>query len=137
MHDDVTVAALLAISIGLLKIVEKVIEWGFKKVSERNGNAVNTGITSVQLDPESARYFREIYEKAHDIHNTISIKDNDGVPMVYSSRSNNENVKDIALCLRDVSSSQERITSALDKIEDKIDIVNDKTDSLMMASKKR
>jgi hypothetical protein len=124
MHDDATIAGLLALAIGLIKVIEVLVIWGMKKMKSGREGA-NGHVTLVQLDPSTSQALKEILEKVHDVHQISQVKDQDGIPMMYSSRSNNENVKQIALCLRDVSHCQERIVEKLDKMNDKLETISD------------
>lgn len=116
MYNEAIIAALIAIVVSFAKIVEMCIGWFVGKFKKKEG----TNGHNIHLDPETCRILRDIYEKSHDLFNVIGVKDSDGVPMVYSSRSNNENVQQIALILRDVVNTQERIVTCLDRMNEKV-----------------
>ena len=127
ISNEATVAALLGLTIGLVKVIERLVDWALNSRKKSNGNGVSNGTnghkTYVQLDPETTAYLRELQEKIHDIHATVAVKDSEGIPMMYSSRANNEDIKQVALCLRDVSNNQERIAETLEKTSERIELL--------------
>lgn len=106
-------ASLIAIGMGLIKIIEKLVEWGSKKIKKANGN----GTTVVSLDPETSRMLARV---GH-IDEIVSVRDNDGRPLVYSPRSMEENMDRVTDILKEVAASQMRVYSRMDENTEKLD----------------
>lgn len=117
--DASTTAGLFALAMGLMKVLEIMATWLVKKMGPTKEKSEK--VLVVQLDPEVSRMIRDTHDNVHRMHDVLSVKDHDGVPMVYSSRTTAENVNSIAAAMRDVASAQERIAGVIEKIEDKVD----------------
>lgn len=129
--DHLTLASLLSVAVIVMKTAEKFFEWASKKVGRGEKN-----IVIVQLDPESSRMIRETHENTLHVTDLISVRDHDGTPMVYSSRTASENVQLIAAAMQDVSKSQERLASTLDKVEEKQDKAVANTEAILQIVKR-
>jgi hypothetical protein len=114
---DPNVAALIAVAMGLVRIVEKIVEWGVKKMSGEEKKAV------VVLDPDTTRIINEIHSRTLSLTETIGLRDPDGVPMVYSSRQVAEDVRATALVLRDISYTQQKLLDRLEALDDRVEDV--------------
>lgn len=123
MEQEAIIAGLFALALGLVKVVEVSIAMIAKRVSGTKSEKVDKidRVVVVQLDPEVSRLIRDTHDRVHTLHDIVNVKDHDGVPMVYSSRTMAENVTLIAAAMKDVSSSQERLADVMEKIEDKVD----------------
>lgn len=112
MDSPGTMGALLALAVGVVKLLEKLTEWGFGKMRSRK-NAANghTNGHSSHLDTETALVLKEI-------HGIVSIRDHDGVPLVYWPRSQIETQKEIAETLRDISRSNDKMVDRLEQVVD-------------------
>lgn len=118
MENPGTVGALLALAIGVVRLVETFAQWAYKKwVKRAEEDAEGTGTNghrnghSAKLDPETALALKEI-------HDTVTLKDSDGVPLVYWPRSQIDTQKDIAKTLQDISRSQDKMVDRLQTIVD-------------------
>lgn len=116
-HDDTTVAMLIALAMGLMKVLEKFAEWAMSKMKKDKG----TNGHSAKLDPETAMALKEI----HDI---VQLKDSDGVPLVYWPRSQTETQKEMAETLRDISRAQDKTVDRLELVADRLGDIVKNTD---------
>lgn len=132
MNDSATIAGLIALAVSLVKLLELFAAWALKKIQPAKDGS-NGHVSLVQLDPITSQALRDILERVHDVSEIVKVKDRDGTPMVYSSRTNNDNVQQIATCLRDVSKCQERIVERLDKMDDKLSAVENNSDNMLKA----
>ncbi len=119
MVEETTVAALIAISIGLVRIVEKLVEWGMKKVSPKESSEPKE--TVVHLDHETTRVLHDIQIKAHNMTEAMGVRDKDGTPMIYSSRSVGDDIERIAILMRDCTFAQQRLLDRLEQLDDKVE----------------
>lgn len=119
MTDQATIAGLLALAIGLVRVLEKVIEWGSKKI---RGGTENRGETTtiVRLDGETTRMVHDIHTRTGWMSETMSVKDPDGTPMIYSPRSIGDDMKDIASLIRDASLVNQRVLDRLESLDDRV-----------------
>lgn len=95
-HDHVSIGAITAGAIGLVKIMESLVSWASKKV--RPGKEKQ----EVTLAVEPSRMLRETYEHASHVSNIVSLRDGDGIPMVYTPRSALQNQLKMAEAIRDI-----------------------------------
>ena len=114
MDPTATTAGLIALAIGLVKIVEKLVEWVIKKMSPDGGKNV------VQLDPEMSRMVQETHARVVVMADTMSVKDGDGVPMVYSSRVIADDVRSTAMILKDISYTQQKLLDRLESLDERV-----------------
>lgn len=77
-------AAIIALALGLLKVVEILVGWIVKKFN--HGDKAPTAVTIVQLDPEASRMIRETNEMVADIHSAVDRTDPDGSLLIYGPR---------------------------------------------------
>jgi hypothetical protein len=108
-------AALIAVSYGLVKLLEMTITALVKKYTK--GDKQQS--IDVSFDPEITNRITKISDKVEQMHSVMSKSDNDGTPMVYSSRSGMEAVRDIAVIIRNVSMTQERLAHVMERLEQK------------------
>jgi hypothetical protein len=114
--DHAILTSALAIALMLVKVLEKSFDWVTKKLTkEKEG-----GTSRVELAEEPSRMIRETYESARRVDEISSVRDHDGIPMVYTPRSALENQLKMAEALRDMSrdtvSSQEEISRKIDEV---------------------
>lgn len=119
MESEAIIAGLLALALGFIKVLEVFGTWFVKKLGPTKEKSDK--VVVVQLDPEVSRMIRDTHDRVHSMHDILTVKDHDGTPLVYSSRSMAENVSVVAAAARDISSSQERIVEILEKIDDNVD----------------
>jgi hypothetical protein len=103
-------ATLIALAMGLVKVLEKFADWLMKRGKDDKSTMV------ASLDAEASRMVRETYEKGADVHQVVSRTDNDGIPMVYTPRSYLDNQLRMAEALRDVSKGTESNAEKIDEI---------------------
>jgi hypothetical protein len=113
--DTPLAAALIALIIALVKIVEKMIDWIFRKVGPKTGR--EPGAITVQLDPEVSKLIKETADDMHEVKMTMSRVDVDGTPMVYSSRKGYDALNQLASVVRDIATTQVRLAAGLDRLE--------------------
>jgi uncharacterized protein Yka (UPF0111/DUF47 family) len=114
INDPGLLTGLLIMAITLVKIIDKLIDIATNRFKKNKGE---TGTTVVQLDPEMSKMISTTSENVRDVHAVMGRVDKDGTPMVYSSRSGTETLREIVMTLRDIASSQERLAASLDKME--------------------
>lgn len=124
MADPTTLAMLVAAVMGLIKVLEISIQALVKKYGKQD----KTNDISITLDPDVTKKITAIADKIDQVHTVMQKTDNDGTPMVYSSRSGMEAVRDIAVIIRNVSMTQERLANVMDRLEQKFS-EHDRTDS--------
>lgn len=109
-------AAIIALAYGLIKLLEIAITALAKKYAKGGDKAQSI---EVSLDPELTAKITEMNDKISSMHGVMNKSDNDGTPMVYSSRSGTEAVRDIAVIIRNVSQTQERLAHVMERLEQK------------------
>jgi ABC-type transporter Mla subunit MlaD len=102
----------MALAMGLVKVLEKVFDWA----SNRKGKEIKA-----VLDGDTARTLRETNEQVRHTSDIIGLRDNDGIPMVYTPRSYLDNQLKMTEALRDLSQNQDTTTSQLEATNKKID----------------
>jgi hypothetical protein len=107
--DPTVTAGLLALAMGLLKIIESLITWGFKKLTASK----EKGVTIVELSPEASQMIR-------DIHTTTTRVNDEGFPLVYGPRS-----------------ELHMLTAALDVAAEKIDEIDARTEDILESVNKK
>lgn len=109
-------AAIVALAYGLVKLLEMTITALVKKYTKSGDKAQSVEVT---FDPEMMQKLTAMNEKVTAMYSVMSKSDNDGTPMVYSSRSGMEAVRDIAVIIRNVSQTQERLAHVMERLETK------------------
>lgn len=122
-------AALIALSMALVKVLEVAVSGLIKKYGKQKDTTTQI---DVSLDSETQRRINETHDKIDRVAQLLSKTDNDGTPMVYSSRSGMEAVRDIAVIIRSVSLAQERLASIMERLEGKFS-QHDQQDQLTFA----
>lgn len=115
--DHALLGALMAMSVGLVKIIERLVDWMVEKKKKRledeeraaKGTNGHSNGHSAKLDEETAVALKEI-------HGIVSLKDQDGVPLVYWPRSQIATQKEIAETLCDINRSQDKMVDRLETI---------------------
>jgi ABC-type transporter Mla subunit MlaD len=110
--DHALLAGAMALAMGLVKVLEKVFDWA----SNRKGKEIKA-----VLDGDTARTLRETNEQVRHTSDIIGLRDNDGIPMVYTPRSYLDNQLKMTEALRDLSQNQDTTTSQLEATNKKID----------------
>lgn len=123
-------AALVAVSLGLVKLLEITIIAVIKRYTKSGDRTQQVEVT---LDPELTDKISQMNEKVTTMYSVMSKSDNDGTPMVYSSRSGMEAVRDIAVIIRNVSQTQERLAHVMERLEQKF-AEHDRTDHTIQTS---
>lgn len=119
-------AAMIAVALGLMKLLEVAIMAIVKKYTGKDGKPV----VEVTLDPALIEKISSIADEVSHVHDVIRKTDNDGTPMVYSSRSGIEAVRELTMLLKSVSLTQERLAHVMDRLENKF-IDHDRQDALI------
>lgn len=101
--DHATIGAVITLALGVVKAAEAFINWLIKK--SRGKEAAARALT-VDLSTEPARMLRETYERANRIDDVMSLKDRDGIPMVYTPRSFIDTQSRVAEAIRDLGTGQ-------------------------------
>jgi hypothetical protein len=115
--DQAILAAAMAVAVGLVKVVEKLVDW----LAKKSRNAKGEGVTVVSLDPETSRVVRETHELSENVARVIERTDYDGVPMVYTPRSIVGNQLKMAEAIRELSHAQDRVHESQEEIDRKLD----------------
>ncbi len=114
MEPATTTAGLIAVAIGLVKIVEKLVEWTFKKMSPDGAKPV------VELSPEISRLIHETHQRTVLMAEIMGVKDGEGVPLMYSSRVIAEDVRSTAMVLKDISYTQQKLLDRLEALDERV-----------------
>jgi len=114
--DHAIITSAMAIALVIVKILERSVDWITKKLTkEKEG-----GVSRVELAAEPSRMIRETYEQTKHADEILSVRDGDGIPMVYTPRSALDNQLKMAEALRDMGrdtvSSQEQISKKIDEV---------------------
>jgi hypothetical protein len=117
-------AAIIALAFGLVKVL--VIE--VQALVKKYGKPQSAQAVEIQFDPEVSKRISDMSEQVDRMSNVMGKTDNDGTPMVYSSRSGMEAVRDIAVIIRSVSTAQERLARVMERLEERF-VDHDKTDA--------
>ena len=121
LADSAALAATVSVAVGLMKVVERLIDNHVKKDSDKKEEKKESEKKVViTVDSALGEILGQNTEKINDIHKVMSKTDNDGSPLVYSSRTSLDLVRTIAQMLHEVSINQERLAKTLEKLEDKI-----------------
>lgn len=106
--DPTLTAGLLALAMGLLKVLESVITWAFKKMTAHKEKP-----TVVQLAPEATQMLR-------DIHIVSTRVNEEGVPLIYGPRA-----------------EMHHLAAALDATHEKLDQIGEQADDIFLAINKK
>lgn len=104
MENPTTVATLLALALGLVKIVESLIVWTMKRFSGKE----ELRPTVVELGPEASRMLRDMSGQVATIHSIQSKTDDLGAPLVYGPR---YELHQVAAALADVDKKVEDVAA--------------------------
>lgn len=107
---------LVALVVGLVRIVEVILRWGLNKVQKKQAQGASKPLV-VQLDPEVSKIIHETDQNVRDMHMVMGRVDQDGTPMVYSSRSGIDTLREIAAMVKQAAASQERLAATLDRLD--------------------
>jgi hypothetical protein len=127
--DSVTVAAFVALAMGLMEIIKQLVNWLGKKITGKDKDVTTL---SVQLDPEVSRLIHESSEQVKQMSAVVFRTDNDGVPLVYSDRKAEENVSRLAELMKDLADSQRRLADSMARLDQAFES-HDKTDAIVFA----
>ena len=105
----------VAIALGFIRLLEILIVALVRKLN-KNGKE---HVMEVTLDQDLVKRISDMAEKIGFLHDIVGKTDNDGTPMVYSSRSNVEATRDIVAIIRNVQLSQERTAHIMERLEQK------------------
>ena len=127
--DSVTVAAFVALAMGLMEIIKQLVNWLGKKITGKDKDAATL---MVQLDPEVSRIIHESGEQMKTVSSIIGRTDGDGIPLVYSDRKAEENVSRLAEMMKDLADSQRRLADSMMRLDQAFES-HDKTDAIVFA----
>lgn len=108
---------LVALTVGLVRIMEVILKWGLGKLKKDPHPTGTTKPMVVQLDPEVSKLIHETDQNVRDMHMVMGRVDQDGTPMVYSSRSGIDTLREIAAMVKETARSQERLAATLDRLD--------------------
>lgn len=112
--DPALMATLLAIAMGLVKILESVVTWAIKRVRPESADKQMV----VRLDSESSRLIRNTSDKIDSISIIVNRVDQMGTSLIYGPRT-------------DVS----YVSAAVERIEEKVDNIEKLTESIASSKK--
>lgn len=128
LSEPVTLAALLALAMGLMEVIKQLVGWLGKKITGKDGSQT----LLVQLDPEVSRIIHESGRQVEAMANVVFKTDNDGVPLVYSDRKAESSISTLADSMRDLTNAQERLAISMARLDASFES-HDKTDSVIFA----
>ena len=126
--DPTITAVLIALAMVLSETIKLLVSWTAKKIKKDKGEEVQT--LEVSLDPEVSRMIYEMSQQMRDVHNTMSKSDHEGVPMVYSSRADAQNLKMVVDVMKELSSFQQRLAVLSERLDNRLE-KRDKDDALV------
>ena len=130
LQDPATTAAIFALLMAIVKVVEKIVSWATSKIPSKASKSVSAKVnTIVHLDPGVSQAISETGRNVREMHAVLNRVDLDGTPMVYSSRSDTEHLRQTALIMQEVSRTMERIVDSLERLETKFEH-HDRADTL-------
>lgn len=121
-------AVLIALALILAETIKLLITWMSKKMKREKSEQTET--VEVDLDPEISRAIHEIGHQVREMYSVLSKCDNDGVPMVYSSRTDAQNLKMIVDVMKELSAFQQRLVAISERLDNRFER-NDKNDALV------
>jgi hypothetical protein len=107
----------VALVVGLVRILEVVLRWGLGKMKKEQAAHGPVKPLVVQLDAEVSKIIHDTDQNVRDMHMVMGRVDQDGTPMVYSSRSGIDTLREIAAMVKETARSQERLAATLDRLD--------------------
>ena len=129
ISEPVTIAALVALAMGLMEVIKQLVGWLGKKLSGKDA-AHQTLL--VQLDPEVSRIIHESGEQVKAMSAVVFKTDNDGVPLVYSDRKAEENISRLASSMTVLTDAQNRLAISMGRLDNLFE-QHDKTDAIVFS----
>lgn len=117
MQDAITtgqLTALIALAMGLVKVIETAVGALARRIRPPRPQMVE-----VKLLPADSEALHDVRERVARMDGILAKTDNDGTPMVYSSRTGTEAVRDTAVIIRSIQQTQERILALIERLEDR------------------
>lgn len=125
--DPTIMTSMMALAFGLMKLLELTLTALFKKYKPSKPQHVE-----VEFDPELSKKINNMDEKLSAMVSVMARTDNDGTPMVYSSRTSVDAVREIVIVIRNISQTQERLAHMLERLEQKF-VDHDRADNVLSA----
>jgi hypothetical protein len=122
--DHALLGALMAMSVGLVKIIERVVDWAVAKKkkkleddedAERQNSNGHRPFVIVQLDPEASRMIMNTNNKINQVSDIIAKIDSNGIPMVYTPRAMVGAQEKLADEMKDLTNGQQLILREIDR----------------------
>jgi hypothetical protein len=107
----IVVAAATVIA-AIFKLMEAMFSWMSKKLGKEKETVY------CELDPETMGIFRQIGESLRRVDEIVSVRDQNGVPMVYTSRDAIAKVHKIHSDAAEIRKSQDEIVEDLGDVAD-------------------
>lgn len=126
-NDPTITAVLIALALVLAETIKLVVAWTAKKIRKDKGDDVQT--VEVHLDPEVSRIIHEMSQEVRSLGGVISKSDQDGVPLIYSSRSDAQNLKTIVDVMKEISAFQQRVVALSERLDGRFE-KHDKEDAV-------
>lgn len=127
-NDPTITAVLIALALVLAETIKLVVAWTAKKIKKDKGEDAQK--FDVHLDPEISRLIHDMSQEVRMLGGVISKSDQDGVPLIYSSRSDAQNLKVVVDVMKELSAFQQRIVSLSERLDSKFE-KHDKEDAVV------
>lgn len=119
----------VAVALGLMRLLEITILAIVKKF----GKGGHERVVDVSLDATLTEKINKMADRIGHVHDVVDKTDNDGIPMVYSSRSSVEATREIVMIIRNVSQTQERLAHVMERLEHKF-LEHDRQDAVVQTN---
>lgn len=116
--SSVLVASLIALAVGLVKVVERLIDWAMKRKKQEQHKQVEHNNMVLKLDDTISKMFVEDHAHINTMLDVMSVRDGQGVPLVYTPRSIMDEQRQMSMLLGQISASQSRLAETQDRMMD-------------------
>jgi hypothetical protein len=129
INEPVTIAALVALAMGMMEIIKQLVNWVGKRFT---GKSDEKQTLLVQLDPEVSRIIHESGDQIKAMSTVMFRTDSDGVPLIYSDRKVEQNVEKLVELMKDLTDSQRRLADSMARLDRSFDS-HDKSDAIVFS----
>ena len=119
-------SGLIALSVALIKIIEALLTYSFKKISKTKSEAeMIKDVSTFLTDKTSSTLSEEERFMLRSIYDILSKTDENGTPLCYDPRDYLQTNREIVAVLAKVSSYQEKTTLLLEHAVNKLNHLDD------------
>jgi hypothetical protein len=126
--DPAIIGGIIAVAMAAVEALKLAVGYLGRKLIGKSSHQM----LHVQLDPEVSKVIHETGDTIRSMAIVIGRTDPDGVPLVYSSRGQEEVVVRIADAMKDLNESQRRLAVALERLDSRFE-AHDQRDAITFA----